>query len=242
MSYVSDPIQAESTQSTDELILQNMPLARSLARRYAGRGVSFEDLEQVAYLGLVKAVQRFEPDRGSLVPFAVITIRGELRRHFRDVGWVVRPTRAIQELRSRVTGATEELTQTLGHEPSPTDIAAHLDEPVETVREAMGARGCFAPQSLDAPVISDGTSDPEPLAARLSIDDAAFEHVEDRQVLRRAIASLTERHRMILGYRFFKGLTQREIGEILGISQMQVSRILIRILAQLREQLRDAAA
>ncbi len=129
-----------------------MPMAVDATRRFRGRGIATDDLEQVAYLGLVKAVQGFDPDRGhDFLSFAIPTIRGEVRRHFRDLGWTVRPPRSIQETQTKIIASEPELYQKLGRAPRPTDLAAHLDLELETVIDALGASGCFAPASLDAP-------------------------------------------------------------------------------------------
>jgi RNA polymerase sigma-B factor len=218
----------------DEIIELNMTVAADCARRYRGRGIATDDLEQVAFLGLVKAVQGFDPERGhDFLSFAVPTIRGELRRHFRDHGWSLRPPRSIQELQTRILSVEGELTQELGRSPRPTDLARHLDVDLEHVLDALGATGCFAPASLDAPV-------PEGEAAlgdRLGDLDPAFESAEARVTLAAVMRGLTPRERRILEMRFFGGCTQAEIGADIGVTQMQVSRLLNRILARLRERL-----
>lgn len=223
----------------DRIVELNMTVASDCARRYRGRGIATDDLEQVAYLGLVKAVQGFDPDRGhDFLSFAVPTIRGELRRHFRDHGWALRPPRSIQELQTRILAAEGELTQELGRSPRPSDIARHLDVDLEHVLDALGASGCFAPASLDAPV-------PEGEAAlgdRLGGVDPAFATAEARVTLTALVRGLTPRERRILEMRFFGGCTQAEIGADIGVTQMQVSRLLNRILARLRERLTEDAA
>jgi RNA polymerase sigma-B factor len=218
----------------DEVIRLNMVVASDCARRYHGRGVATEDLEQVAYLGLVKAVQGFDADRGSdFLSFAVPTIRGELRRHFRDHGWALRPPRSIQEMQTRILAAEGELTQELGRSPRPSDLARHLDVDLDRVLDALSATGCFSPASLDAPVPEGEDS----LGARLGSLDPDFAEAEARVTLHAVLRGLTPRERRILELRFFGGYTQAEIGADIGVTQMQVSRLLNRILTRLRERL-----
>jgi RNA polymerase sigma-B factor len=218
----------------DEIIRLNMVVARDCARRYRGRGIATDDLEQVAYLGLVKAVRGFDPARGfDFLAFAVPTVRGELRRHFRDLGWALRPPRSIQELQTRILAAEGDLAQQLGRSPRPSDFARHLDVDLEHVVDALGATGCFAPASLDVPT-GDGDS---VLGDRLGGLDPAFDAAEARVTLAAVLRGLTPRERRILELRFFGGRTQAEIGADIGVTQMQVSRLLNRILARMRERL-----
>lgn len=218
----------------DEIVRLNMGVASDCARRYRGRGVATEDLDQVAYLGLVKAVQAFDPDRGfDFLAFAVPTIRGEVRRHFRDLGWALRPPRSIQELQSRILAAESDLTQELGRSPRPSDLAKHLDVDLEQVLDALGASGCFAPASLDVPTLEGDDS----LGERIGATDPAFDTAEARVTLDAVLRGLTPRERRILELRFFGNRTQAEIGADIGVTQMQVSRLLNRILARLRERL-----
>ncbi|KRF34755.1 sigma-70 family RNA polymerase sigma factor [Nocardioides sp. Soil805] len=220
--------------STDRLIESHLGVARSIAARYRNRGVSREDLEQVAYLGLVKAAGRFDPDAGhDFVAYAVPTIRGEVRRHFRDACWMVRPPRRVQELQVRITAAEPELTLQLGQQPTPAQLAAHLDEPEPVVREAMAADGCFRPSSLDAPV-QDGTAS---LADLLAAEDGERGALEARLVLGPLVRALCPRDRDILTMRFFEDRTQAEIAAVVGVTQSQVSRTLTRILEELRAAL-----
>lgn len=223
----------------EEAIRLNMAVAREIARRYRGRGIADDDLEQVAYLGLVKAVQRFDADLGhDFLSFAVPTVRGELRKHFRDSGWTIRPPRSVQELQSRITAAEADLYQQLGRSPRPTEIAAFLDVELDLVLDSLAANSCFAPVSLDAPVVGDDDA----IADRLGGPDPAFASAEARVALRSLIKSLDARERRILELRFFAGCTQAEIGEKVGVTQMQVSRLLTGILAKMRKQLTSEAA
>lgn len=218
----------------DQIVRLNMGVASDCARRYRGRGVATEDLDQVAYLGLVKAVQAFDADRGhDFLSFAVPTIRGEVRRHFRDLGWALRPPRSIQELQSRILAAESDLTQELGRSPRPSDLAKHLGVDLEQVLDALGASGCFAPASLDVPALEGDDS----LGERIGAEDPAFATAEARVTLDAVLRGLTPRERRILELRFFGNRTQAEIGADIGVTQMQVSRLLNRILARLRERL-----
>lgn len=218
----------------DEIVRLNMQVAADCARRYRGRGIPTDDLDQVAYLGLVKAVRGFDTDRGhDFLSFAVPTIRGELRRHFRDLGWSLRPPRAIQELQTRILAAEGDLSQQLGRSPRPSDLARHLEVDLEQVLDALGANGCFSPVSLDAPT----PEGEDALGDRLGQLDPAFENAEARVTLHAVLRVLTPRERRILDLRFFGGCTQAEIGADIGVTQMQVSRLLNRILARLHERL-----
>lgn len=218
----------------EALIRLNMKVAVDATRRFRSRGIATDDLEQVAYLGLVKAVRGFDPERGfDFLSFAIPTIRGEVRRHFRDLGWMVRPPRSIQETQSKIIGCESELFQLHGRAPRPSEIAAHLGLELDAVVEALGATGCFSPVSLDAPV----GADDESLTQRLGGLDHDFDVAEARAVLAPLLARLTPRERKIVEMRFFRGATQSEIGREIGVTQMQVSRLLTRLMARMREQL-----
>ena len=223
-----------------ELVLEHMPVARRLAQRYAGRGQSVDDLVQVANLGLVKAAQRFEPDQGTpFVAYAVPTMLGELRRYFRDNAWAIHVPRSLQETALRVRHAGDRLRQTLGHEVDASEIAHDLGLRVDDVLEARNASGvAFACRSLDAALLDDGESR---LSEILGSDDASLEQIEARESLRVAFGRLPAREREILVLRFFGELTQAEIADQLGISQMHVSRLLARTLRTLREHVVDDA-
>jgi RNA polymerase sigma-B factor len=224
----------------DELVRLNMPLARDLARRFRGRGIADDDLEQVAYVGLVKAVKGFKPDKGhEFISFAVPTIRGEIRRHFRDLGWAVRPPRSIQETQQKIAGCESELYQQLGRAPRPTEIADHLGMELEQVIDALGANGCFAPASLDAPSTVDAE---ESVGVRLGELDPGFDLADARATLAPLLAKLSRREQLIVEMRFLRGCTQAEIGEEIGVSQMHVSRLLARLVARLRDELKAELA
>ncbi|WP_148614046.1 sigma-70 family RNA polymerase sigma factor [Nocardioides rubriscoriae] len=220
----------------DEVIRANMAVAGEVARRYHGRGIPAEDIDQVAYLGLVKAVRGFDPTVGDdFLSYAVPTLRGEIRRYFRDSGWTVRPPRSVQEVQARVTQADADLTQRLGRSPRPAEIAVHLDEPLTLVIDALSASGCFNPVSLDAPR-PDAESAESPLD-RMGDVDPAFASAEARLALRPLMESLPPRERRILELRYFENRTQAQIGAEVGVSQEQVSRLLSAILRKLRASL-----
>ena len=218
----------------DRLVEVNLQIAVDVARRYRSRGVPIEDLEQVASLGLVKAARGYDPDRATdFLSYAVPTIRGEVRRYFRDHGWTVRPPRTVQQAQSRITAVESDLCQELGRAPRPSEIAERLDLDLDVVVEALAANGCFSPTSLDATP----TGAENAIGERLGEEDASFDSAEARVALLPLMAHLDRRERIMLEMRFFKGATQSEIGEVLGLTQMQVSRLLSALLARLRDEL-----
>jgi len=218
----------------DQVVELNMQVAVDVARRYRSRGVAIEDLEQVAYLGLVKAARGFDPERATdFLSYAVPTIRGEVRRYFRDHGWAVRPPRTVQQAQARITAVESDLCQELGRAPRPSEIAERLELDLDLVVEALAANGCFVPTSLDAaPADAEGG-----IGERLGEADASFESAEARVALKPLLSHLDRRERIMLEMRFFKGATQAEIGEVLGITQMQVSRLLSALLGRLRDEI-----
>jgi RNA polymerase sigma-B factor len=219
----------------DEVVTTHMSVATAIAARYRTRGIATEDLQQVAYLALVKAANGYDPEVGNdFLSYAVPTIRGEIKRHFRDLGWMVRPPRRIQELQARITAADAELSQSLGRSPRPSEVAAHLGERAEDVNEALATVGCFTPSSLDRPAGENGTM---AISDLLGGEDGAQGAVEARAMLAPVVRRLSERDRRILLLRFFRGWTQQEIAEDIGVTQMQVSRLLTRIMCDLRKGL-----
>jgi RNA polymerase sigma-B factor len=222
----------------EQVVLLNMGVARSVARRYRSKGIASEDLDQVAYVALVRAADKFDPSlEKDFLTYAIPSIRGEIKKHFRDHGWVIRPPRRIQELQPQVVAAGQELTHLLGRSPRPTEVAAHLGVDVEEVIEALAMDGCFQPTSLDVPVGEGGSS---VLGDLLQGGDTGLRASEARMLLSPVLQQLGERDRRILYLRFFEGLTQREIGRELGVTQMQVSRLLTRICQTLRQQLAES--
>lgn len=225
------PDTSDSRDLIAQLIETNVALARSMAGRYRNRGIDLDDLEQVALLGLTKAAQRFDPDAGhDFLSYAVPTIRGELRRHFRDAGWMVRPPRRVQDLQARIARAQDELEPTLGRSPRPSEVAEHIGVELVDVVEALAADGCFTPTSLDGPV-GGGASTLGDLIGQV---DSGLRSSEARIVLEPVVRALPERDRRIVHMRFYEERTQQEIAEAVGLTQAQVSRVLTRILASLK--------
>lgn len=220
----------------ERLILELLPIAEHIAVRFSGRGQPREDLIQVARIGLMKAVDRFDPGQGAdFVAYAVPTVMGEVRRFFRDTAWAVHVPRGMQELRARLSRGTTELTQILGRAPTPRELAGHLDVDVDLVREGLLAANSYQTSSLDRPV-NDGEGS-APLADVVGELDARFERIEDRHTVLPLLKRLPERERAIVTMRFFDGLTQSQIAERVGLSQMHVSRLLTKILHDLRGRL-----
>ncbi len=222
------------SRAREELTQRFMPLARRLASRYRGDREPLEDLVQVASLGLVKALDRFDPERGvAFSSYAVPTILGELKRHFRDRGWSVRVPRDLQERIAKVERAATELPSRLGRAPSVNEIAERLDLDPESVLEAMEGAQAHHAMSLDA---QQGMEEGEGIAMadRLGSEDPGYETVEYGAAIEEALASLSERDRMVLHLRFVEDMTQTEIAERVGVSQMHVSRILRSALERLR--------
>jgi RNA polymerase sigma-B factor len=217
----------------DELIEAHLGLAEYLARRFSNRGEPLDDLVQVASVGLLKAVDRFDPERAvEFSTYATHTIVGELKRHFRDKGWAVRAPRRMQELYLRLGKIVSSLSQELGRSPTIQELAAEAQVSEEEVLEALEAGQAYRFASLDAP--SPGDEDGDSMSAHLGAEDPGMVDAEHRAALSPLIAKLPQREQMILHLRFFDGLTQSEIASRLGISQMHVSRLLARSLAQLR--------
>ncbi len=234
--HADDP--HERDDALARVVVINRGVAEAVASRFRNRGVPQDDLRQVAYEGLTKAVHRFDPElRNDLLTYAVPTIRGELQRYFRDQGWTVRPPRRIQELQWRVNQVIERLTQDVGREPTEQEIADELGTSVEEYRDAAEAHGCFQPASLDQTV---GHQTETSLGELIADEDDDDSSTEARMILAPVVRRLPERHRRILYLRFFEDLTQEEIGKDLGVTQMQVSRLLSRILGDLREELQEA--
>ena len=210
-----------------------LPLARSLARRYEHGSEPLDDLVQVASLGLVKAIERYDPERGiAFSTYAVPTIHGEIKRHFRDRAWALRVPRDLQELALRVERVVADLTADLGHQPSVDDVAEAIGTEPEHVLEAKQAGGAYRTASLDAPRAAE--DDATPVGDAVGTVDHGYASAEHRAGLQALMRSLTLRERNVITLRFEHDLTQAEIGTRIGLSQMQVSRILRHSLARLR--------
>lgn len=225
----------------EELIQRCLPLAEHIARKFAGRGESFDDLLQVARLGLVQATDRFDVTRGSsFLAFAVPTIMGEVRRHFRDNTWSVRVPRRTKEIQLSIGATVEALSQRLGRMPRAREIAEELDVDLVEVTQALIAGNAYQSSSIDAVAGDDIENAPLPLLESLGAEEPSYHLVEDFLAVRPLIEELSERERQVLIMRFFENKTQTQIADVLGVSQMHVSRILSRTLNELREQaLRD---
>jgi RNA polymerase sigma-B factor len=216
----------------DDFARRCLPFAGRMARRYKGRGEPLEDLEQVARLGLVKAIDRYDPERGSFTAYAVITMSGEIKRHFRDKTWGVHVPRRVQDLSLEVSHASMLLTTALSRTPTVTELATHLDVPESAVRDAQESAAGYSPASLNAQVAGDDTGE---FGDLLGGPDRDLESVDDKLTVSHLLLRLPVRERRMLAMRFYGNRTQAEIAAELGISQMHVSRLLSRALGWLRE-------
>lgn len=224
----------------NHLVLTYLSLAESLAARFASRGRERADLNQVAYLGLVKAARGFDESRGGSFPaYATPTINGELKRYLRDRCWVVRPPRHIQDLRTEILRTEPLLSQTLGRSPTDAELAQELGADLASVREALAASASLRPDSLDAPDIH---GDAPPPADTLVASDSSPERLEELLCLSEAIQELSEADRQLLYRRYFLEESQSELGKRVGMTQMQVSRRLSKVLVQLQHRLLDSEA
>jgi RNA polymerase sigma-B factor len=247
MQLVAEMLEQAATVSDDErerileeVILLNQCVAESIASRFNGRGIAAEDLRQVACEALVKAVRRFDPAlHHDLLSYAVPTIRGEVLRHFRDHGWLVRPPRRIQELQQQIGRTRDDLAVELARDPDPAEVAEAAGITEADHRDAMEAYGCFHGVSLDQPR-EPGTD--TTLADVVVADDSTVQATEARLTLAPVVRELPSRDRRILYLRFYEQRTQAEIGEELGVTQTQVSRLLSDVLTRLRDQVGDVPA
>lgn len=227
---------AEHARRRERIVERCLPLADHIARRFDGRGEPREDLVQVARVGLVNAVNRFDVEAGSdFVSFAVPTIMGEVRRHFRDNSWSVKVPRRLKELHLRLGAATGELSQRLGRAPTASELAEELDMDREEVLEGLIAGSSYNTLSIDSG--GSGEEEVPAIVDTLGDVDAGLDRIEDRESLRPLLAALPERERTVLVLRFFESMTQTQIAERVGVSQMHVSRLLAKSLAHLRDQL-----
>lgn len=219
----------------DEIVLWNVEIAESIVMRYRNRGIPTEDLVQVGCLGLVKAAHGFDPVKSdNFLSYAVPTILGEVKRFFRDNAWVVRPPRRIQELQAEISATSAALAHAEGRVPSVSDIASYLEVSPKDVEEALAADGCFSPSSLDRPRVEGETASLNDVLGR---EEAGYEQAEAVVALTPLCRNLCERDRRIIYLRFFHEWTQARIAAEFGVTQMQVSRLLTRILKQLRNEL-----
>ena len=233
-----DPRSAEHEKLRCCLVQLNMPLVRNAARRYRSRSEPMEDILQVGTFGLIKAIDRFDPGRGSFVAFAIPTIGGEIKRFFRDTSWWLRVPRRFRDRRLELVRTSDELTQQLGRAPTTAELADHLRLDEKEVMEGVDACTAYSTSSLDAAKFGD--EETPALGDLLGAEDSDLELVEYRQDLEAALSELPAREREIVLLRFYGNMTQAQIGELLGVSQMHVSRLLSRSLEQLRARLEAA--
>jgi RNA polymerase sigma-B factor len=221
----------------ERALVELMPLVRALANRYAGRGEPLEDLVQVGALGLIKAVDRFDVDRGvEFSSYAVPTIVGEIRRHFRDKAWAMHVPRRLKELSVRLSRVLDELTTELGRSPTVTELAEATGADEEEVIDALDSAHAYSTRSLHAPFEEGGD---DTLAEKLGAEDTGFEEIEDSSLVAAGLGALDERERKIVELRFFEEMTQSQIAAEVGISQMHVSRLLRRALTIMRGRIEE---
>jgi len=231
--------QASRDGARDSLVHLHLPLVEHCARRFRNRGEPFEDLVQVGTIGLIKSIDRFDSDRGvEFSTYATPTIIGEIKRYFRDKGWAIRVPRRLQELRMQIGSASAELTQSLGRSPTPRELAEAIGCSVEEIVEGIESSNAYSTLSLDATDDSDDSS--ASMLDAIGVDDEGLEHVEIRESIKPLLDRLDAREKKILLLRFFKNMTQSQIAEEIGVSQMHVSRLLNRTLEQLRTSLEQA--
>ncbi|WP_370249529.1 RNA polymerase sigma factor SigF [Nocardioides sp.] len=236
-----DPERSDAERSTarDDLVHLHLPLVEHCARRFRNRGEPYEDLVQVGTIGLIKSIDRFDTDRGvEFSTYATPTVIGEIKRYFRDKGWAIRVPRRLQELRMQISAASAELTQSLGRSPTPRELAESIGVSVEEILEGMESSNAYSTLSLDATDDADDGAGSSMLDA-IGVDDEGLEHVEIRESIKPLLEQLPAREKKILLLRFFKNMTQSQIAEEIGVSQMHVSRLLSRTLDQLRASLNE---
>jgi RNA polymerase sigma-70 factor (sigma-B/F/G subfamily) len=233
-----DPVPAEALR--EEAVLLNVGVATSLAMRYHGRGVPDDDLVQTAYLGLVKAARAFDPKKSpDFLRFAVPTILGEVKRYFRDHAWTVKPPRRIQELQPQIWAASERFSRAAGRVPTTAELGTELGVTAKDVEESLAANKCFAPDSIDYTGVNDAEG--ACLADSIGDDDPGYGRAEALVALTPLCRQLSERDRRVVYLRYFHEWTQARIAEEFGLTQMQISRLLSRVLRQLREGLVEVA-
>lgn len=224
-------------EAREKLVMSHMNLVRFLANKFKNRGEPLDDLIQVGYLGLLKAIDRFDPSRGlEFTTYATPTIMGEIKRHFRDKGWSVRVPRRLQELSAKVNQATDVLTTELQRSPKIEEIAEYLDASVDEVLEAMESSSAYSSVSLEGTGNNDNDDAPSVLD-RYATEDSALNFTDDRLIIEEALKGFSPREREVIDLRFLQGMTQIEIAEQLGISQVQVSRLLRRTLKKIQDKI-----
>ncbi len=224
-------------EAREKLVMSHMNLVRFLANKFKNRGEPLDDLIQVGYLGLLKAIDRFDPSRGlEFTTYATPTIMGEIKRHFRDKGWSVRVPRRLQELSAKVNQATDVLTTELQRSPKIEEIAEYLDASVDEVLEAMESSSAYSSVPLEGTGNNDNDDAPSVLD-RYATEDSALNITDDRLIIQEALKGFSPREREVIDLRFLQGMTQIEIAEQLGISQVQVSRLLRRTLKKIQDKI-----
>lgn len=238
LQLMRDGSATEREGARDDLVHLHLPLVEHCARRFRNRGEPHEDLVQVGTIGLIKSIDRFDLERGvEFSTYATPTVIGEIKRHFRDKGWAIRVPRRLQELRMQITSATGELTQTLGRSPTPRELAETIGCSVEDVMEGIESSQAYSTLSLDAGSDSSEEGAGASMLDLMGVDDENLDTVEIRESIKPLLDALDPREKRILLLRFFKNMTQSQIAAEIGVSQMHVSRLLTRTLAQLRESL-----
>ena len=236
--HAVDASAAAQSQAREDLVRLHLPLVEHLTRRFLNRGEPYDDLVQVGTIGLIKAIDRFDSDRGvEFSTYATPTIVGEIKRHFRDKSWAIRVPRRLQELRASISTATAELTQDLGRSPTVAEIASRIEVTEEEVIEGLESANAYTTLSLDAGDSGDDST--LSMLDTIGEDDEALEHVENRESLKPLLEQLDPREKHILTLRFFRGMTQSQIAAEIGVSQMHVSRLLNKTLTFLRERLTE---
>lgn len=224
-------------EAREKLVMSHMNLVRFLANKFKNRGEPLDDLIQVGYLGLLKAIDRFDPSRGlEFTTYATPTIMGEIKRHFRDKGWSIRVPRRLQELSAKVNQATDVLTTELQRSPKIEEIAEYLDASVDEVLEAMESSSAYSSVPLEGTGNNDNDDAPSVLD-RYATEDSALNFTDDRLIIQEALKGFSPREREVIDLRFLQGMTQIEIAEQLGISQVQVSRLLRRTLKKIQDKI-----
>jgi len=228
----------EYKQQRERIVARCLPLADHVASHFGRRGEGLDDLTQVARLGLMNAINRFDPAKGpSFIGFAVPTMMGEVRRYFRDYSWGMRVPRRLRELHVQISRTTADLAQNLGRAPNAAELSHVLEVPHEEIVECLVAGDAYRLESLDAPIGTDNSGKPRLVADAVGGVDPQIDHITNREAVRALVSALPRREREVLHMRFFESMTQSQIAERIGVSQMQVSRILANTLRCLRDQL-----